>query len=63
MDAGVELAPLRSRKYQRSLTLQKIQHAAPAAALLLQGFATLQSKPHGFELGLSTIEIVAGGAC
>ncbi len=61
MDAGVEVAPLRSRKYQRSLSLQKVQHAAPAAALLLQGFATLQSKPHGFELGLATIGIVAGG--
>jgi hypothetical protein len=41
------------------LLAQKIEHAAPVAALLGQAFSTLRSEPHGVELALAVIEIVA----
>jgi hypothetical protein len=53
------VVPLLSRRRQRALTMQKVQHAAPAAALLLQGLSTLGRAPHGLELLLGTVEIVA----
>jgi hypothetical protein len=55
------VVPLRSRKRQRGLMVQKFQHAAPALALLLQGLSTLGSDPHGFALVLAIVEIVAAG--
>jgi hypothetical protein len=39
--------------------VQKVEHAAPVAALLGHAFSTLRSEPHGFPLLLAVIEIVA----
>jgi hypothetical protein len=61
------VVPLRSPKHQRSLTVQKIQHLAPAAALLIQGLSTIREGPHGFALvvrnGLSRHPEPFGGPC
>ena len=54
------VVPLRSRRQQRAQIFQKIQHAVPASALLLQGLSTLGGDPHGFELTLGIVEVVAG---
>jgi hypothetical protein len=58
MSSDPIVVPLRSRRRQRALLLQKLQHVAPGAALLFQGLSTLASDPHGFELTLAIIEIV-----
>ena len=49
--------PLRSRRQQRALLMQKLQHVVPAFALLLGATQTLRGGPHGFELALAVGEI------
>ena len=60
MNADPLVVPLRSRRQQRAQMFQKMQHAVPAGALLLQGLSTLGGHPHGFELTLGIVEVVAG---
>jgi hypothetical protein len=52
------IIPLRSRRRDRGLLLQKLQHAIPAIPLLFQGLGTLRTEAHGFELGLAVAEVV-----
>jgi hypothetical protein len=52
------IIPMRSRRRDRGLLLQKLQHAIPAVPLLLQGFRTLRTGAHGFELALAVAEVV-----
>jgi hypothetical protein len=50
--------PLRSRRVLRAKTMQKLQHALPAFALIASGMHMLSENPHGFALGLGVAEIV-----
>jgi PH (Pleckstrin Homology) domain-containing protein len=59
--APVASVPLRSRRRQRALALQKAQHAVPAIGLLGVGLQALREGAHGPELALAAIEIAAGG--
>jgi hypothetical protein len=53
------IVPLRSKRRERALVLQKLQHAAPAIVLLFSGVRTLGDDPHGAALALAVFEIVS----
>ncbi len=52
--------PLRSRRQQRALFVQKLQHVFPAAVLLAAGAQEFIGEPHGWGLALASVEIVVG---
>jgi hypothetical protein len=52
------VVPLRSRRRQRALALQKAQHAVPAAGLIAAGAGALGSGAEGLDLALALVEIV-----
>ena len=54
--------PLRSRRRERALVAQKIQHLIPASGLLLAGMQALRNGAHGGELALALVEIVTSAA-
>jgi hypothetical protein len=51
--------PLRSKRRERAILLQKLQHAAPAVVLLGAGLTALGEDAHGFALALAILEIVS----
>jgi hypothetical protein len=51
--------PLRSKRRERAILLQKSQHAAPAIVLLVAGLNALGEGAHGFALALALLEIVS----
>jgi hypothetical protein len=53
------VVPLRSRRQQRAVLVQKLQHAIPGFVLLMAGLETLGHGPHGTELGMAIFEIAA----
>ena len=53
------IVPLRSKRRERALLMQKLQHAAPAFVLLAAGLHALSEEPHGFALGLAIFEIAS----
>ena len=53
------IVPLRSKRRERALLMQKLQHAAPAFVLLAAGLHALSAEPHGFALGLAIFEIAS----
>ncbi|HEX3531232.1 MAG TPA: hypothetical protein VH988_29580 [Thermoanaerobaculia bacterium] len=52
------LLPLVTRRRQRGQWFQKLQHAIPAAALLMTGAQGILHGEHGFALGLAIGEVV-----
>jgi hypothetical protein len=52
--------PLQSRRQQRVLLVQKLQHLFPAAVLLVAGLQEFTQEPHGWGLALAIVEIVVG---
>ncbi len=50
--------PLRSKRRERALLLQKLQHAVPGAMLLFAGLRALAEHAVGFELALAVFEIL-----
>jgi hypothetical protein len=59
-DAGAPAltVPLRSKRRERAQLAQKLQHAAPAAILLIAGVKTLGEGAQGFALALAIFEVV-----
>ena len=53
------IVPLRSKRRERALIAQKLQHAAPAVVLFGAGLTALRVGPHGAELLLAIVEIVS----
>jgi hypothetical protein len=53
------IVPLRSKRRERSLLVQKLQHGAPAIVLLASGARTLAAEPHGTALALAMFEIAS----
>jgi hypothetical protein len=51
------IVPLRSRRRERALVFQKLQHAIPAVGLLSAGVETLKAGAHGQALVLAAIEV------
>ncbi len=51
--------PLRYRKAERGLFVQKLQHAIPSIVVFGDGFTHLSHNPHGVELALGVFEVVA----
>ena len=51
--------PLHTRRQQRGLFLQKLQHAIPSVVVLGDGLAHLDHDPHGLSLILGIAEIVS----
>jgi hypothetical protein len=49
--------PLRSRRRDRAMLFQKLQHVIPASGLLLVGVQRLQAGAAGLELALAAAEI------
>jgi len=56
--AAHSFIPLVSRRRQRGQWLQKLQHAVPAAALLMTGAQGILHGERGFALGLAIGEVV-----
>ncbi len=54
--------PLRSRRRERALVAQKIQHIVPALGLLMAAGQALRDGAHGGELALALVEIVTCAA-
>jgi hypothetical protein len=54
------IVPLQSRRQQRVLLVQKLQHVLPATVLLAAGLQEFTAEPHGWGLGLAITEIVVG---
>jgi hypothetical protein len=52
--------PLRSLRRERAQLLQKLQHAVPAAALLLVGAQRVMQHERGLGLAMAVAEIVVG---
>jgi hypothetical protein len=52
--------PLRSRRRQRALLVQKLQHLFPAAVLLVAGLHQFMDQPQGWGLALAIVETVVG---
>jgi len=50
--------PLHSKRRQRAMTLQHLQHAIPAFGLAIGGIQALQAGAHGFEFGLAIAEVL-----
>ena len=55
MDSVV--VPLQSRRLERAQLLQKVNHAIPAAGLLVAGTQALTEGAHGVALALAAVEI------
>lgn len=53
------IVPLRSKRRERVVLLQKLQHGVPAVVLLATGLSTLGGEPHGFALLLAIFEIAS----
>jgi hypothetical protein len=51
------IVPLRSRRRERALVVQKIQHVIPASALFLVGMQALREEAHGAELALAIVQL------
>lgn len=51
--------PIRYRRAQRGIFLQKLQHAFPSIVVLGDGLAHLSHNPHGIELALGVVEVGA----
>lgn len=51
--------PIRYRKAERGLFVQKLQHAIPSIVVLGDGLRHLSHNPHGAELALGIFEVVA----
>jgi hypothetical protein len=51
--------PIRYRRAERGLFLQKLQHALPSIVVLGDGLAHLSHNPHGVELLLGGFEVAA----
>ncbi len=52
------VVPLHSRRMNRALTAQKLNHAVPTIGLIASGFQALRHGAAGFELALAVVEIV-----
>jgi hypothetical protein len=50
--------PLKSKRREKALALQKFQHAIPAIPLLLTGLEAIRGGEHGFALALGMFEII-----
>ena len=46
--------PLRNRKAECGLFVQKLQHAIPSIVVFGDGFTHLSHNPHGIELALGS---------
>jgi hypothetical protein len=53
------IVPLRSKRRERAVIVQKLQHATPAVVLFGAGITALGEGPHGAELLLAIVEIVS----
>jgi hypothetical protein len=53
------IVPLRSKRRERAVLVQKLQHGAPAIVLLISGLGTLGDRPDGAALALAIFEIGA----
>ena len=51
--------PLESRRRDRALAVQKLNHAIPAVGLLMVGGQALLAGVHGVELAVAVVEVVA----
>jgi hypothetical protein len=51
---------LRSKRRQRAVAVQKLQHLVPAIILLGSGGASLAHAPDGVELAIALLEVVSG---
>jgi hypothetical protein len=51
--------PLLSKRRERTLLVQKLQHGAPAFVLLGAGVSALRGEPHGAALLLAIVEIAS----
>lgn len=51
--------PLRFKRAERGLFLQKLQHAVPSIVVLGDGLSHLSHNPHGAELALGVFEVGA----
>jgi hypothetical protein len=51
--------PVRYKRAERGLFLQKLQHAIPSIVVLSDGLAHLSHDPHGVELALGVFEVGA----
>jgi hypothetical protein len=49
--------PLKSKRRERAMAVQKFQHAIPAIPLLFVGLQALQAREHGFAFALGLFEI------
>jgi hypothetical protein len=54
--------PIRYRRAERGLFIQKLQHAIPSVVVLGDGLAHLAHDPHGVELVLGVFEVGAAVA-
>jgi hypothetical protein len=55
---GAISVPLRSKRREKALALQKVQHAVPAFGLMLAGTQAIRGGEHGFALALAVFEIL-----
>jgi hypothetical protein len=55
------IVSLRSRRRQRALAFQKVQHAVPAFPLFFAGADAIRAGAHGSELALAIVEVVTAG--
>jgi hypothetical protein len=53
------IVPLRSKRQERAILAQKLQHGAPAIVLLGAGVNALLQSPQGFALALAAFEIAS----
>jgi hypothetical protein len=51
--------PIRNRRAERGIFLQKLQHAVPSIVVLGDGLAHLSHNPEGTELALGVFEVAA----
>ena len=56
--SGAISVPLRSKRREKGLALQKVQHAVPAFGLMLAGTQAIRAGEHGFALALAVFEIL-----
>lgn len=56
--ASLLTVPLRSKRRERVVLIQKLQHAAPGAMLLFAGLQAFKENAHGFALALAVFEII-----
>jgi hypothetical protein len=53
------IVPLRSKRRERVILLQKLQHAVPGAMLLFAGLQAIKDDARGFALALAVFEIAS----